>query len=117
MDGLCFCWDPATPRVPPAPSSGKAQLSDERPCDYFTEAMYNELGPDAEFPYTYEGLCLAIDHYNEGHAEKIFMMGTEEEKKKEFAAFLGHSTFCAISSCVQLHPSYILLCYNSFARV
>jgi hypothetical protein len=53
--------------------------------------MYNELGPNATFPYTYEGLCLAIDHYNEGHAEKIFMMGTDEEKKKEFAAFLGHT--------------------------
>ena len=91
VDGLCFCWDPSTPRVPPAPSSGKAQLSDERPCDFFTEAMYNELGPDHEFPYTYEGLCLAIDHYNEGHAEKIFMMGTEDEKKKELAAFLGHT--------------------------
>lgn len=91
VDGLCFCWDPATARIPPAPASGKAQLSEERPCDYFTEAMFNELGPEAQFPYTYEGLCLAIDHYNEGHAEKIFMMGTDEEKKKEFAAFLGHT--------------------------
>jgi hypothetical protein len=53
--------------------------------------MYNELGPNATFPYTYEGLCLAIDHYNEGHAEKIFMMGTDEEKKHELAAFLGHT--------------------------
>jgi hypothetical protein len=77
--------------VPPAPASGKAQLSEEKPCDYFTEEMYNQLGPDAQFPYTYEGLCLAIDHYNEGHAEKIFMMGSDEEKKKEFAAFLGHT--------------------------
>jgi hypothetical protein len=91
VDGLCFCWDPNTPRIPPAPSSGKAQLSDERPCDYFSEKMFNELAPTAQHPYTYEGLCDAIDNYNEFHAEKAFMMGTEEERKSEFASFLGHT--------------------------
>jgi len=49
------------------------------------------LAPEAQHPYTYEGLCAAIDNYNEGHAEKIFMMGTEEERKAEFAAFLGNT--------------------------
>ena len=91
VDGLCFCWDPNLPRIPPAPSSGKAQLSNERPCDYFTEQKYNELAPTAQHPYTYQGLCDAIDDYNAGHAEKAFMMGTEEERKAEFAAFLGHT--------------------------
>ena len=91
MDGLCFCWDQNTPRIPPAPSSGKAQLSDERPCDFFTEDSFNKLAPTAQHPYTYQGLCDAIDDYNEHHAEKAFMMGTEEEKKSEFAAFLGNT--------------------------
>jgi len=91
VDGLCFCWDPNTPRIPPAPSSGKAQLSDERPCDYFTEEIFNKLAPTAQHPYTYQGLCDAIDNYNEFHAEKAFMMGTEEERKSEFASFLGHT--------------------------
>jgi len=91
VDGLCFCWDPNAPRIPPAPSSGKAQLSNERPCDYFTEEKYNQLAPTAQHPYTYQGLCDAIDDYNDGHAEKAFMMGTEEERKAEFAAFLGHT--------------------------
>ena len=49
------------------------------------------LAPEAEHPYTYEGLCAAIDNYNEGHAEKIFMMGTEQQRKSELAAFLGHT--------------------------
>eukprot|EP00985_Skeletonema_marinoi_P025844 scaffold19363_cov164-Skeletonema_marinoi.AAC.5 len=91
VDGLCFCWDPSTPRIPPAPSSGKAQLSNERPCDYFSEEKFNQLAPTAQHPYTYQGLCDAIDDYNDGHAEKAFMMGTEEERKSEFAAFLGHT--------------------------
>ena len=91
VDGLCFCWDPSTPRIPPAPSSGKAQLSNERPCDYFTEAKFNQLAPTAQHPYTYQGLCDAIDDYNESHDEKAFMMGTEEERKSEFASFLGHT--------------------------
>ena len=91
VDGLCFCWDPATPRIPPAPSSGKAQLSDERPCSYFTKTIFDSLAPAAQYPYTYEGLCDAIDNYNQGHAEKIFMMGTEHERKSELASFLGHT--------------------------
>mmetsp|Transcript_15025 Transcript_15025/g.29711 ORF Transcript_15025/g.29711 Transcript_15025/m.29711 type:complete len:1992 (-) Transcript_15025:64-6039(-) len=91
VDGLCFCWDPDTPRIPPAPASGLAQLSDERPCDYFTEELYYKLAPDAQHPYTYQGFCDAIDHYNDGHAEKIFMMGTEYDRKKELAMFLGHT--------------------------
>ena len=107
VDGLCFCWDESKPRIPPAPSSGKAQLSDERPCEYFTKAMFDSLAPEARHPYTYEGLCDAIDNYNEGHAEKIFMMGTEFEKKSELAAFLGHTlvgTNCLYSSlALDLH--------------
>jgi len=91
VDGLCFCWDPSTPRIPPAPGSGLAQLSNERPCDYFKETTFNSLAPEAEYPYTYEGFCKAIDSYNEGHAEKIFMMGTEKERKSELASFLGHT--------------------------
>ncbi|KAL9184328.1 hypothetical protein ACHAXT_002414 [Thalassiosira profunda] len=91
VDGLCFCWDPDTPRIPPAPSSGLAQLSTERPCDFFTQAMYDSLAPDAEHPYTYQGLCDAIDNYNAGHIEKIFMMGTEFQRLSEFASFIGHT--------------------------
>ncbi len=91
VEGLCFCWDPATPRVPPAPGSGLAQTSDERPCDFFTESIFSSLAPEAQDPYTYEGLCTAIDAYNGGHAEKIFMMGSEEERKAELAAFLGNT--------------------------
>jgi len=91
VDGLCFCWDPATPRIPPAPGSGLAQLTEERPCTYFTKATFDMLAPKAQYPYTYEGLCEAIDGYNDGHAEKIFMMGTEHERKSELASFLGHT--------------------------
>lgn len=91
-EGLCFCWNQDGPRIPPAPGSGLALLSDaQRPCDYFTESIFNALAPEAQHPYTYEGLCTAIDDYNEGHAEKIFMMGTEENQKSELAAFLGHT--------------------------
>lgn len=91
VDGLCFCWDPATPRIPPAPGSGLAQLTDDRPCSFFTEATFNLLAPEAQFPYTYKGLCDAIDNYNDGHAEKIFMMGSEYDRKSELASFLGHT--------------------------
>ena len=91
VDGLCFCWNPSTPRIPPAPGSGLAQLSDELPCTYFTEGTFNLLAPEAKYPYTYQGLCKAIDSYNAGHAEKIFMMGSEKERKSELAAFLGHT--------------------------
>ena len=84
-EGLCFCWDPASnDRIPPAPGSGLALHDDAmRPCDYFTEDVFGTLAPDAKEPYTYDGLCDAIDNYNDGHAEKIFMMGTERERKSE----------------------------------
>ena len=84
-EGLCFCWDDAsTDRIPPAPGSGLALHDDAtRPCDYFTRDVFETLAPEAREPYTYDGLCDAIDNYNDGHAEKIFMMGTERERKSE----------------------------------
>lgn len=84
-EGLCFCWDStSTDRIPPAPGSGLALHEDAiRPCDYFTETIFKTLAPEAKDPYTYDGLCDAIDNYNLGHAEKIFMMGTEQERKSE----------------------------------
>lgn len=92
VDGLCFCWNTNEARIPPAPGSGLAQLTDLGPCeDYFTEEMFKTLAPEASFPYTYDGLCTAINNYNDGHAEKIFMMGTEFDRKSELAAFLGHT--------------------------
>ena len=84
-EGLCFCWDDASAdRIPPAPGSGLALHDDAtRPCDYFARDVFETLAPEARGPYTYDGLCDAIDNYNDGHAEKIFMMGTERERKSE----------------------------------
>jgi predicted chitinase len=42
-------------------------------------------------PYTYAGLCAAIDEYNRLHpTEHAFGMGTVEQQKAEIAAFLGN---------------------------
>ncbi len=54
--------------------------------------MFNEIAPNAIHPYTYEGLCDTVDSLNEKYDEKIFGMGTLEQQKSEWAAFIGHTT-------------------------
>lgn len=91
VEGLCWCWNSDKPRYKPALASG-FEVAETKPCDIFTEKMFNELAPNAVHPYTYEGLCEAVDFMNGRYDEKIFMMGTLEQQKAEWAAFLGHTT-------------------------
>lgn len=91
VEGLCWCWDSSKPKYKPAMSSG-LEPALTNPCDVFTEAMFNKIAPNAVHPYTYEGLCETIDMLNERYDEKIFMMGTLQQQKSEWAAFLGHTT-------------------------
>jgi hypothetical protein len=91
VEGLCWCWDSSKPKYKPALSSG-LEPATIKPCDIFTEEMFNKIAPNAIHPYTYEGLCETIDMLNERYDEKIFMMGTQQQQKQEWAAFLGHTT-------------------------
>jgi hypothetical protein len=61
-------------------------------------------------PYTYAGLCKAIDDYNILHpGEKVFGMGTLEDQNAEFAAFLGNtmheSDEFKVSCCSSISPT------------
>lgn len=93
---LCWCWDTTKPKKPPAPASGLS-LSVEidpnipSPCDIFTRKMFDTIAPNSTFPYTYEGLCNAINDYNRDHTEKFAAMGTEDHIRAEIAAFLGNT--------------------------
>ena len=91
VDGLCWCWDSSKPKFKPALASGYEEAS-AKPCDIFTEEMFKQIAPNAIFPYTYEGLCDEIDFFNERYDEKLFKMGTLEQQKGEWAAFLGQTT-------------------------
>lgn len=91
VDGLCWCWDSSTARYKPAMSSGLKE-AETRPCDIFTEEMFRVIAPHAIHPYTYDGLCDTIDMLNERYNEKIFKMGSLEQQKAEWAAFIGHTT-------------------------
>jgi hypothetical protein len=53
------------------------------------ETLFNTLAPNAVAPFTYQGFCESIDHYNSHHAEKVFRMGSYQERLSELAAFLG----------------------------
>mmetsp|Transcript_24354 Transcript_24354/g.46655 ORF Transcript_24354/g.46655 Transcript_24354/m.46655 type:complete len:459 (-) Transcript_24354:303-1679(-) len=92
VEGLCWCWDSTTPKYKPALSSSYEEATDDEPCDLFTKDMFEEIAPNAVHPYTYSGLCDAIDYLNERYDEKIFKMGTREQQRQEWAAFLGHTT-------------------------
>ena len=91
VEGLCWCWDTAKPRFKPAVPSGLEQ-SKAKPCEVFTEDMFNEIAPNAVHPYTYDGLCEVIDEMNLRYDEKLFQMGSLEQQKNEWAAFVGHTT-------------------------
>lgn len=91
VEGLCWCWDSSRPKFKPAPSSGYEE-AEASPCDVFTEEMFDVIAPNAVHPYTYEGLCDAIDTMNERYEEKIFKMGTLAQQRAEWAAFIGHTT-------------------------
>ena len=89
---LCWCWDTTKPKKPPAPISGYPVNNDiDDPCSIFTEELFNIYAPNSTFPYTYEGLCDAINDYNTHHTEKIFKMGTETQIRHEIAGFLGNT--------------------------
>ena len=51
VEGLCWCWDTTTPRFKPVPASGLV-VATVRPCDIFTEEMFDEIAPNAVHPYT-----------------------------------------------------------------
>jgi len=72
-------------------SSGYEE-AETKPCDIFTEKMFDVIAPNAVHPYTYEGLCDVIDSLNDKYDEKIFKMGTLDQQKNELAAFIGHTT-------------------------
>ena len=67
-------------------------MATTRPCDIFTKDKFDLIAPNAVHPYTYDGLCDVIDMLNERYSEKLFMMGTLDQQKAEWAAFLGHTT-------------------------
>ncbi|KAL7543283.1 hypothetical protein ACHAWF_007356 [Thalassiosira exigua] len=91
VEGLCWCWDSSKPRYKPPLSSGYEEAK-KKPCDIFTEEMFDVIAPNAIHPYTYDGLCEVIDMLNDRYDEKLFMMGTKEQQRQEWAAFIGHTT-------------------------
>lgn len=93
---LCWCWDSTKAKKPPAPASGLSLAKDIdpnvlAPCEILTQDMFLRLAPNSTFPYTYDGLCNAIDDYNLHHTEKFAAMGTEEHIRAEIAGFLGNT--------------------------
>lgn len=96
---LCYrCYDSNLPRVEPAPPSGLELGSKSRNsasigvgvCGaIIDEDLFTSLAPNAAAPFTYQGFCEAVDHYNSHHAEKIFRMGSYQQRLSELAAFLG----------------------------
>eukprot|EP00804_Cyclotella_cryptica_P030586 CCRYP_020008-RC/>CCRYP_020008-RC protein AED:0.06 eAED:0.06 QI:1314/1/1/1/1/0.88/9/162/1394 len=96
----CWCYDSALPRVEPAAPSG-LELEDESGISsslsigrgvcgvMIDESLFNALAPNAVAPFTYQGFCESIDYYNAHHAEKVFRMGSYQDRLSELAAFLG----------------------------
>ena len=98
FETLCYCnsVEEGSPRVPPAPKSGLKVNEDLNICsDILTQDVFNALvqptSDEARALYSYDGLCNAINQYNEYHAEKFANMGTEEQMRAELAAFLAHT--------------------------
>jgi predicted chitinase len=91
VEGLCWCWDSTKPRFKPPPPSTYDE-AEASPCDVFTEDMFDVIAPNAVHPYTYAGLCDVIDEINSRYDEKVFKMGSLEQQKAEWAAFVGHTT-------------------------
>ncbi|EED86738.1 family 19 glycoside hydrolase domain-containing protein, partial [Thalassiosira pseudonana CCMP1335] len=62
---------------------------------------FDLLAPNAVAPFSYHGFCEAVSHYNSHHAEKIFRMGSYQQRLSEIAAFMGmasHETNSFIAS-------------------
>lgn len=100
----CWCWDTRLPRVEPAPPSGLEVVESSSTSSYestassagegvcgvlIDKALFRLLALNAQYPFTYEGFCSAIDQYNSRHAEKVFRMGTKQQRIDELTAFLG----------------------------
>ncbi|KAK1733879.1 chitinase [Skeletonema marinoi] len=92
VDGLCYCWDTSSPKIPPAPSTKLPFNTNTDPCDdILTLEVFEALAPEAQHPYSYRGFCQAVRDYNANHpSEGIFIMGTEVQQRHELAAFLGN---------------------------
>jgi predicted chitinase len=91
VEGLCWCWDSTKPRYKPPPPSDVPE-AEAMPCDVFTQEMFDVIAPNAVHPYNYSGLCDVIDEINSRYDEKVFKMGSIEQQKAEWAAFVGHTT-------------------------
>lgn len=100
LNCLCRCYDKNLPRVEPAAPSGlELDNRSGRPSSIsighgvcglmIDESLFNALAPHAVVPFTYQGFCESIDHYNAHHAEKVFRMGSYQDRLSELAAFLG----------------------------
>ena len=99
----CWCWDTRLPRVEPAPPSGLEVMQSSTTAygatsrsigvgvcgELIDETQFQLFAPNAQKPFTYDGFCIAIDHYNSRHAEKVFRMGTKQQRINELTAFLG----------------------------
>ncbi|KAL9187094.1 hypothetical protein ACHAXT_010814 [Thalassiosira profunda] len=97
VDGLCYCWEEGTSKIPPAPSTRSynggegLNISAIDPCDILTEEVFKTIAPMAQHPYSYEGFCTAVREYNKNHPDEgAFNMGTREQQKNELAAFFGN---------------------------
>jgi hypothetical protein len=103
VGSACWCWTDGSDRVSPAPGSGiddemsssSSSSENERRytvCDdVLSRETFDAIAPDANEPYTYEGLCDAILSYNARHDEKAFGMGNVYQRSAELAAFLGNT--------------------------
>eukprot|EP00569_Conticribra_weissflogii_P004639 CAMPEP_0171337456 /NCGR_PEP_ID=MMETSP0878-20121228/6694_1 /TAXON_ID=67004 /ORGANISM="Thalassiosira weissflogii, Strain CCMP1336" /LENGTH=475 /DNA_ID=CAMNT_0011839077 /DNA_START=8 /DNA_END=1432 /DNA_ORIENTATION=- len=113
FETLCFCndIDNGGARIPPAPLSGEKVNDAIQLCEddsttdnvtvILTREMFDQIvkvnstedpqqSPSLQDVFGYGGFCAAVSQYNQNHDEKFAGMGTDEQIRREVAAFLAH---------------------------